>query len=302
MAKITRNGNTVNFNRIAAFGCSHTEGAELADASFVENKTADEVDRIKRDYCLTKDIPSFYADIMPVDINELRSRQNKLSWPNYVADAYNVPILNLGESGSSLGQIVFRIEEAIKTGVVDLENDLILVGITSPDRFFMIHANNKPDSGIFGNMCGWPSAECKEQFEFLDNEHYLTWQVFTTMTHLNALDQVTNNRIIAAYAACNLTDLLCPSIELYSDMLRGIDKMDFILDNSLSLLHFTKYNDENTHGFSHPKIPYHKAFAKNIVDRLEDPALCDKTMYVNPEDQLKEQLSALRKRDPFIYY
>jgi len=310
MAIITRNGKSVLFKRIVVFGCSHAAGLELGDAMWVADKyTEDEVDAIKRE--LEKDGKNreFYQTILK-DVTpwELEKKQKTLSWPNYVAEYYNVPLLNLGKGGASNEEIMYSIETTIDRGIVDLDNDLILISITSPNRFFMISDTCQPQSAIFDNSHGWPDDDAfrESMCKHLSNPHYSVWQTYSSLRHIDLLSSKYGERFIGVYGFCNTKHFVPATSEKTSRLLNAIDAMDFILDNELCLLHFNEYSDEANHGFWHPKIKYHKILANEVVQRLEHNTECQKEINLadtlTDEEKLIKRINELRRSDPFIYY
>jgi hypothetical protein len=85
LKSFTRNSQVIKFNRVVAYGCSHTAGSELADHLFCEPKmTAKELDKIKRSY---KNPTDFYAKYPLPGREDVIEAQQKLTWAGKVADA-----------------------------------------------------------------------------------------------------------------------------------------------------------------------------------------------------------------------
>lgn len=310
MPTIQRNNNAITFNRIVAVGCSHTEGNELADAVILKSKyTEDEVDNIKLRYSKAGNVMGFYQNEIPdMPYQDIQQQHRKLSWPNIVAERYGVPLVNAAKAGSSIEETAFCLENLMALGCINLETDLILVGITSPDRMFMLDDDANSSSGIFGWENTWQNKElCKALVAAgINNMNSLCWRAYASLTHLNMLSQKCNNRIIGAYTFCNFKTVFFAHMTnaTMCGFLDKIDAMEFILDNELCLLSPRNYNPGTTHGFSHAKIKFHTDFANGIVDRLNDITPCNKSKIAfsnGKEQSMKDKIAEIRLRDPFIY-
>jgi hypothetical protein len=149
------------FNRLVVYGCSYTTGAETVDEDWYPG-----AEEIKAKYgihyfydLLTKKYKDFNFHIY-----DTASKKN--SWANQLADKLGVPCLNNAISGNSFHKMYWELEKDLNTGIIK-DDDLIFVGITSPERLIdfkhygvsMLHLGY-PDR--------WPESLKKSQKQFLD--------------------------------------------------------------------------------------------------------------------------------------
>lgn len=292
----------INFNRILAFGCSHTEGTELADAKY-SSYTEEELDNLKRTYDRSQGVTSFYQNHISMPYSDLILEHNKLSWPNWIGKEYNVPVVNYGKAGSSNEEIYYTIRKLLLNNLIQ-DTDLLLVGITGHDRIFFIDEKENQISSLYGYVNTWPDKILYERMVKIKNDNYTLWRYYRDLTCFDMLSKLLNNRLIGVYTFCNIKDWgdeFKKNVS-YSNklILDDIDKMDFILDNRLTLLHLSDYNSKNNHGFSHAKIKFHKKFAKIITEIINGNIQADKSI-LGLENYSKNLETELLGRDPYVH-
>jgi len=113
-------------NKLAAYGCSFTEGQELPDEMFIKN-----AEKKKRKIGWQKFAKKFRHIIHS---EEYLKEARQLSWPKYVADAYDVEYHNNALGGSSLESVCQRLTLDLNRKIID-SNTLILIGLPNITRW-----------------------------------------------------------------------------------------------------------------------------------------------------------------------
>ena len=140
------------YNRIISYGCSFTAGSELTDHE-VMGITEEQLIVCARqnDYVSVSQIYDHFS-VTPEIRDKIAKSNREKSWPNFIAQKYNIPLLNRAINGSSLSHASYRILQDMHNNIIH-PTDLILVGITSPNRWFQFNENNKPFN--IGFAAGW---------------------------------------------------------------------------------------------------------------------------------------------------
>lgn len=260
------------YKRLVVYGCSFTAGDELADA-LVLGMTEDEVDLLKRSGISRQEL---YGNLH----NECIRVGKTLTWARWLADHYNVPYSNRARGGGSLQQMVYRIERDYHNGLTH-EDDLVIVGLTSMFRWFQFSRKGDELSWVFNTeMSGL--QELNEKLL----EYYVTPQniIWTYHLYLNYMQMLADKRknifainAISPFSAESSFTAKNEGVELSPEFNKTIDgfQYPFILNPNYGMgqiyAHLPK--EEATHGYGHPKVKYHKEFAKlvaNWIDRLDD--------------------------------
>ena len=260
------------YKRLVVYGCSFTAGDELAD-SLVLGIPEDEVDLLKRSGMPREEL---YGKLH----HECIRAGKTLTWARWVADQYNVPYSNRAKGGGSLQQMVYRMERDYHNGITH-EDDLVIVGLTSMYRWFQFSNKGHEMSWVFSSeMCGMPQLN-----ESLV-EHYVTSQniIWNYHVYLNYMQMLADKRknifAINAIAPFSSEIAFTTSLQnttLSADFTKTLDgfQYPFILNPTYGMgqiyAHLPK--EEATHGYGHPKVKYHKEFAKLVVEwitRLND--------------------------------
>jgi hypothetical protein len=266
--EIIRNGNTIKFDRIVAYGCSFTEGAELADHMFLDPlKPIAEFDKIKRDN------PNFYKKYHDwVEIqNDLQYLQKNLSWAKHLSNNFRVDFLNRGFGGNSMMNIVYNIETDLKSGELT-DTDFIVVGITVPDRWMFFKDNGDPERVLFTRTNFWPTKEFQEDFVVhIANDYFRLYFWFNSIKYLDMLSERLGGRLIQQYVHHPWHDYKkWTSVELkpsFVQTLEEIDTFKSIIDPNYAMGKFINWHTD-THGSYHPKVEFHRQFADYITNKL----------------------------------
>lgn len=123
------------YKRVVSYGCSFTAGDEIVDHLLL-NMTFEECNALKQEF---KNQEQFYKHY---NFNNYSGHEfmEKHSWSGQLAKLCNLPYINRAMPGSSMGHIYFKIYRDYLNNQID-KNDLILVGITSPDRIMFWDKN-----------------------------------------------------------------------------------------------------------------------------------------------------------------
>ena len=272
MVSIERNGQTISFNRIVAYGCSYTAGSELADHIVTcPNMSMNEIDTLKRSMGMME----WNIKYLPgTDTDGQRTKvEHELAWPNKLAKHFEVPCLNRSRSGSSLQYSQYSIDKDISDGVIT-DKDLIIVGITSPHRWFYLNENGEPQRPIMGYHWNWPSESFHKEFVLeIYNTYFIAYNFYNSMNYLDMLSDKLNGRILLQ-PVHNAIDghLRNFEKELDPDFLKLVTTMrDFksILDPAYSFSELVDWKNTNDcHGGNHPKEYIHQIFAKHLAEKL----------------------------------
>lgn len=299
MTKISRNGKEVEFDRIVAYGCSFVAGSELIDhlpLSYLGD--VDQVDAVKRNFKSANDnfFKTYFEEaarngtissewVQPngdFDYQKLFSEQAKYTFVNRLADKIGVPCLNKGWGGASVNSVPFSIEYDLANGVLT-DKDLIVVGITSPNRFFYLTGTGERRHPLYGWMSDqWPSQEIHDAFVLhLSNNFNTAWEYFKHIKYIDMLNDHLGNRII-----------VLPIFEKFSDMFRTdayyvpqawddgdpksfnkifeqFSSFKSILDCSFCEI-IDLYDRTLLHGHWHPKQIHHEQYSDLLYNKLKN--------------------------------
>lgn len=274
-----RNSREIKFNRVVAYGCSHTAGSELADHLFWDRPiSVGELDKIKRKYA-SSGASAFYTDYKFLGVQEVIDAQNKLSWAGQVAQRLGVPILNKGVAGSSMQGMIYAIERDMATGDIT-ENDLILVGATSMERWMYFDKEERwgwpwPATPIIGFPKFWPSERFHSEFvENIGDDYFLFFNYYTSLKYLELLSNYLDGRLLVQYVHCTMDDYVSfvkdkPLNKRFMSMVANTRRFRSIIDHDLCFSNLLDWrNDSQVHGFYHPHVRYHEQLADRVVDKL----------------------------------
>jgi len=195
MATIIRNNQEIHFDRIVAYGCSYTAGAELSDYLAFPDISIDEVENLKRSIS----VPQFYIHLRESGIpqKELDAYNIAHAWPAFLSKMFNTDYLNRAKSGASNQFIVYAIERDLANLVIK-ETDLIVVGVTSFNRWFYLDNSAIPRVPLIGYYSEkeWPSREFYDNYlQYISgaNDAY-SWSSATR--YLTLLSEKLGHRIL----------------------------------------------------------------------------------------------------------
>ena len=195
-------------NKVAAYGCSFTEGQELPDEMFIKN-----AEKKKRKLGWQK-FAQKYRHI--IHSEPYLKEAKRLAWPNYVAESYGVEYHNNALGGSSLEAVCQYLTLDLNRKIVN-SNTLVLVGLPNitrwvhplktMERHFLSHMLEINDKELESMSYAVVMTDAKllhyyylglEYLELLAQKHNLNIKAYGIWEHvpdaiLNLKDQVTLN-------------------------------------------------------------------------------------------------------------
>lgn len=277
---IKRNGKIIKFNRIVAYGCSHTAGSELADhIDWHEPITALELDKIKRKWAADGNRGRFYLKYPHLVNGKTLEKCKALGWPAQVAKRFGVPIVNKAIPGNSMQGMIYNIEQDLFEGNIS-ENDLVLIGATSMDRF--LHFSDRAKDGwpiaatpIIGCPWLWPTEKFHNDFvEHIADDYFILFNYYSTLKYLELLSEQQGGRILVQFIHQTMRDYISflsskTLQERFMQMVNSTDNFKSIIDHDMAFGNLVTWDDETqVHGFYHLHIETHEQFADLIVDKL----------------------------------
>lgn len=269
MKKIKRHGNTIKFNRVVAYGCSYTVGQELPDHEIL-NLSEDEVDTIKRNLGVSR----FYSKYKRKIPSKLKRKENELSWARWFSDELGVDYANRAQSGSSVQWSIYKIESDLASGFLK-DTDLIVVGLTTVDRWFYLDKTCWPRTPLLG----WPTHEWKTQefyHEFITHaatDYTLFYNYYQSVKYLDMLSKNLGNRLIQQFTVDTFSNYVSLSSKKIQnsplvEMTKQLLNFESIVDPEFSFKSLITDFEKDSHGFSHPKLRLHKLFANKLAEKL----------------------------------
>ena len=255
-----------NFNKIIAYGCSFTAGQELGDAEIL-GKTHDEVDRLKAEYGLGD---KAYRKVYGGLAREAEAHGKTLAWPSQLAKKVNIPCSNRAVNGSNISNVMFRIQKDMHEGSIK-ENDLILVGITSPNRFFYLTENVNEVNQVFNFRETWGDPKLYDAL-MVDyvNDVNLIYQYIRDLKFLDDMaTKYFNGRMFLTMTVHSL-DGWKNFFSGYKKKLPWLDSFEFdnLLLPDFAFQNIREEHKLEPHTWSHPKLQSHIIYADKIYNEL----------------------------------
>ena len=275
------------YNRIISYGCSFTAGSELGTAEFL-GITEEELHKLVKKHSAptlwhTLRMGMNLSDIDAEAIEkEIDTYNLSKSWPNYVAQYFHIPLVNRAVPGASLPFIVSRILTDLHNSDIK-DDDLILVGLPAPARWFQYKNDGTSVYGVFGHP--WinsrdidPMYQQQVEQHFFNN-HNMFYNYCKDIAFLSLLSDKLNSRI----------NLCCAMIteernrEFYREELKQQhfnDHFNMCFDIAKLSNHYISETDclwpkgeikpDTHHIFGHPRGEFHEQFANNMIKKLEE--------------------------------
>lgn len=172
--------NLATFDRIVSYGCSFTVGEEAIDHELLD-MTFDECNRAKK---LFKTQHDFMMDARyGPRINSNTPAIKHASWSNQLADRLGKKCVNLAIGGTSLDHHFYQILDGLTTGFLT-NRDLIILGITSPQRLLFIKDNGVPESKLLHSPDHWRDVLTHQYIVDKFNSNTLHFFFYKTLHHL----------------------------------------------------------------------------------------------------------------------
>lgn len=269
--------NLDQINRLVAYGCSYTQGAELADADFIPGLTLDQINSEKN----LLGNPGFYKKYFGSWVDDdrgvtIREKEILRAWPSKLIKELGVPwsYLNRARSGSSMQEIVVTLEHDLYNGIIG-DNDLIIVGITSDTRVLRFDDDGHPQSLVCTDLDGrWRSRLMRDLFiqEFV-NDYWALYNWYQSINYIDMLSKKFNGRILQQYLHSSyLQNSNVKEIKPeFLNITNNLQNCNSIIDSDLSFYTTTtKWNSTNTHGFHHPYESVHDSLAKQLSIKIKE--------------------------------
>jgi len=301
MAKAKVLGKEKEFNRIVAYGCSFTAASETADEDlYCHLGTRREIDEFKRkheNYAIFSDeinkickgnYPEKFTengDKININYDLVVELQKENSYVNKLAELYNVSCFNRAIAGSSVSYSIFKILSDISAGLVNPDNDLIFVGITTKGRFWSFDPTNDYNQVkhflINYPSYHWQSDDFHDKYVLhLGDEYTLGKNYFMELHHLSLLAKKyqifcldlfgTERQLFTndTYKACRSKKFSIEDFLSLSQSTKFEEFVDLHLGEYMGHTHVSKYNDE-VHGFMHPTKEHHIEAANKIFESIK---------------------------------
>ena len=273
------------YKRIISYGCSITAGSELIDHELLNLSEEDLFAHVKKQNIRGSHDLFKSLNASPKTIENIRVRNATKSWPNFIAKRFDKPMHNRAIEGTSLSDATYRILSDLHNSKIN-DDDLILVGVTSPLRWFQFFETGDFGGGIFGSKfigSVWESkfsSEFKTQIEHhWVNAYNIVYTYFKELMILSTLSDRLNGRLKLCYVFGKDTFMSYTFVEEMKDkkfsefydmcvsMLPPHHEINTI---GLTLLSGDCNTDtENHHVFGHPRIEYHEQYANLVIEKLE---------------------------------
>jgi len=245
------------FDRIIAYGCSWTAGDELLDHEILGVSFA-ECNRLKKEFRFPNIFNKKYNIIEPCEINR------NASWAGQLAKLLGKPFENRARGGSCMDHIYFNVYMDMLNGSIT-DRDLVLVGLTSPNRFFQF-IHKKPHSVLLGYPPHWKDEATLRLFTTICEDNFVVFSYFRTVAALNALKDRINIRIQPASGG------MSPNSEAFLYDIEDVKEYALDVwekcDTMLLAEDFLKMEPENLEvcQYQHQPVESHIALAKRIYN------------------------------------
>jgi hypothetical protein len=266
-----------NFKRVASYGCSFTAGSELTDHEVI-GITEDELYNLARKNKFTGSyqIYDYYQVDGDTRTKILHSNRSR-SWPNYIAAHYNVPSLNRATPGASLSYSTFCLLRDIHDGII-LPTDFIVVGVTSPTRWFQFDSSGQPVLTVFGHGGSIPCTLERELEAHWVNLYNVIYTHTKELLFLSNLSDNMNGQIKLCFTLGSPSfvkhqlraDLQENEKSLFFEFCEKLVPPHHFLDLEVALCELAGIIDYKTHHtFSHPRVHIHKKFANSLIKGID---------------------------------
>jgi len=269
------------YNRIISYGCSFTSGEELADGLYLNMSDAELSEYINANKI--KNSNELFYNFLKLDRNtveKIRKHGKTLSWPNFIAKHFNVPLLNRACAGASNEQMLYYYMKDKYEGEIK-STDLVLFGLTSPARW---HQFTNQGDEIFGVAAHpWSGVDPEFQKSFIDNwfnSYNMSFNYAKTITFISNQSDLNDNNIKLCYAFITPKTYKYSVLDQLSDKrandffemtMNMYPKHNFLFDD-ICLYDLTsdpKIEGKKFHAFGHPKIQFHEQFANILIEKIE---------------------------------
>lgn len=267
------------YKRIISYGCSFTAGSELMDHTVIGMDEQELFAYVKK-HNITGSHQLFQKlGISEQTMKDIFAANAAASWPNFISRHFNVPLANRAVPGTSLSHATYKLLNDLHYSAIE-EDDLVLVGITSPNRWFQFLENGNEGWGVFG--IGWNMRFNVEYQKKLEehwfNEYNLIYSHFKELTFLSDLSDRLQGRIKLCYAFGSpeylkhflKKELEHPKFAEFFEFSAGMCPTHNFIDDTQSISDLAGWRDDSKHHvFGHPRVQFHEQFANTLIEKME---------------------------------
>jgi len=257
-----------NIKRIVFYGCSFTVGSELSDQELMPHLSREEIDKLK-----IKEMFRFYDRFDPKEFPKL---DHQKSWTRWFSDELNLPWDNRAKGGSSMGQIIFSIEEDLANGKI-LDTDMIVVGITSPERICTFQNYGTRSYIMHDFDTSWDKKFRTEFILNIANDDYILYNWYKDINYLDLLSTRLNGRLYQQWVWATLSEIFrfknngVPFYSLKDYVTKVVNEsvtFKSIINNDFSFSTLQAWSPENKEALGHPKLELHQKFGKFLAQKF----------------------------------
>jgi hypothetical protein len=256
-----------NINRIIVYGCSYTAGDELLDHEIL-GMSFSECNNFKKQFA---NVIKFYDH--KINGNTIRElikndgRNINASWANQLATKFDKTCINKAVGGSSIEEHFYLILKDMSVGNI-LPTDLVLIGLTTPDRIFIYPTgSDKPHSNLLSNAWPWHDSKLKEHaINYFFTDFSIILNYYKTIKLLSTLDTKINIRLqpMRPTIIPGNKDFEYKSTKKelndYVDSV-WLDCQSIMLNSQIALIH----DRTRRCGFGHPTVEQHAILVEQLV-------------------------------------
>ena len=268
------------YNRIVSYGCSFTAGSELTDHAVLGMSDSEFLEYV-RSRKITYAAQLYEEMKLPEGIKEQIAQSNAAaSWPNMIAAHFNIPHENRAIGGSSLSNAVHKVLQDYHNGNIQSE-DLVLIGATSPARWFQFLEDGHEMGGVLG--MSWSGRVPVNYQTALEenwfNAYNILYDYFKDLLLLSLLSDQHGGQIKLAYAFGTpdyfrfffAEELKHTKFAKFFDFCCSLVPAHNLLDQQFSISGLAGPRcDERHHVFGHPRIQFHHQFSQILIKKLEE--------------------------------
>jgi len=264
------------YKRIISYGCSLTAGSELSDHEFLGISEEALFDLVKkRNMQGSHDLFKAFNISTPM-WNQIASKNATLSWPNYIAKHFRRPLVNRAKPGTSLSFSTYSILNDLHNSNIGAD-DLVLVGVTSPNRWFQFTDDGEKLGGVFGFL--GKDDEYIRQLELnWANSYNLLFTHNKELTFLSDLSDRLNGQIKLCYAFgtpeytkhFHTKELKDHKFRQFYNFCGSLCPTHNFIDTTTSISELASWIDPSKHHvFGHPRVQFHEQFANILIEKME---------------------------------
>lgn len=263
---------------IAFFGCSFTSGHELIDHEFL-GITFDDCNKLKEQFLKSKkgpgDFDTYIQKITRMTYEQFVQSSSKRSYGAKLARKLNLNHLNFAEPGLSVEHSTLKFFDAVYSGRLKPETDVIFFGLTTPHRYLYFDRRGTPFTRVM-------SHENFHDEDIYHNDYKIMQSYFFAIQNcINFCLKHSFEFIVqpVVHKSLLLVGSTAPQYEMYLQMDRNwkylhifkkmLDEfMQYSIDDNLALQ--TGYRPD-VHGvcaFKHPPEIAHEIFSESLYDRI----------------------------------